>query len=94
MHLDDFDYDLPSELIAQTPVEPRDSARLLVDQGSRAPRHLHVSDLAELVGDGDLLVVNDTRVIPARVRLHRESRHSAWSAFSRRPRNISGSTRS
>ena len=55
------------------PLEPRDSARLLVDQGSSAPRHLHVSDLTELLGDGDLLVVNDTRVIPARVRLHRES---------------------
>ena len=73
MRLTDFEYELPDDRIAQVPLEPRDSARLLVDQGSSAPRHLHVSDLTELLGDGDVLVVNDTRVIPARVRLHRES---------------------
>ena len=73
MHLDDFDYDLPSELIAQTPVEPRDSARLLVDQGSGSPLHRHVRDLAEFLGEGDLLVVNDSRVIPARLHLQRHT---------------------
>lgn len=73
MRLDDFDYELPEERIAQVPIEPRDSARLLVDRGSAEPEHRHVSDLVELLGDGDLLVVNDSRVIPARLRLQRLS---------------------
>jgi S-adenosylmethionine:tRNA ribosyltransferase-isomerase len=73
MHLDEFDYHLPPERIAQTPIEPRDAARLLVDRGSAAPEHRHVRDLGEYLGDGDLLVVNDSRVIPARLRLARHS---------------------
>jgi len=73
MHLDDFDYHLPPERIAQTPVEPRDSARLLVDRGSDEPLHRHVRDLTEYLGDGDLLVVNDSRVIPARLHLQRHT---------------------
>jgi S-adenosylmethionine:tRNA ribosyltransferase-isomerase len=73
MHLDDFDYDLLPERIAQTPVEPRDSARLLVDRGSSAPLHRRVSDLTEFLGEGDLLVVNDSRVIPARLHLRRST---------------------
>jgi S-adenosylmethionine:tRNA ribosyltransferase-isomerase len=73
VRLDEFDYDLPPERIAQTPIEPRDAARLLVDRGSSAPEHRHVRDLVELLGAGDLLVVNNTRVIPARLRLHRSS---------------------
>ena len=73
MRLADFDYVLPEERIAQHPVEPRDSARLLVDQGSAAPLHRHVHDIGECLRDGDLLVVNDTKVIPARLRLHRET---------------------
>lgn len=73
MQLDDFDYHLPDERIAQTPVEPRDSARLLVDRGGADPDHLHVRDLDRLLGDGDLLVVNDSKVIPARLRLTRHS---------------------
>lgn len=73
MHLDDFDYSLPEELIAQVPVEPRDSARLLVDRGGDAPLHRHVRDLTEFLGDGDLLVVNDSRVIPARLHLQRRT---------------------
>lgn len=72
MQISDFDYELPEELIAQVPVEPRDSARLLVDGGDRR-HHAHVRDLAEMVGPGDVLVVNDTRVIPARLRLRRGS---------------------
>ena len=73
MRLEDFDYPLPDERIAQRPVEPRDSARLLVDQGSADPLHRHVRDLRELLREGDLLVVNDSRVIPARLRLLRST---------------------
>ncbi|MFW2336110.1 tRNA preQ1(34) S-adenosylmethionine ribosyltransferase-isomerase QueA [Ilumatobacter sp.] len=71
MHLADFDYELPPERIAQTPVEPRDSARLLVDRGVEAPSHRHVRDLADILRPGDLLVVNDTKVMPARLPLQR-----------------------
>lgn len=73
MHIEDFDYELPSALIAQTPIEPRDSARLLVDQGSKPPLHRHVSDFVEFCEPGDVVVVNDTKVIPARLRLTRKS---------------------
>lgn len=73
MRLSDFDYDLPPERIAQTPIEPRDSARLLVDRGARSPEHRHVRDLPALLREGDLLVLNETKVIPARLRLHRTS---------------------
>ena len=67
MQLSDFDYDLPPERIAQTPIEPRDSARLLVDHGDAPPEHRHVRDLAQLLRPGDLLVLNDTKVFPARL---------------------------
>lgn len=77
MRLTDFDYDLPAERIAQIPIEPRDAARLLVDRGSNAPRHVHVCDLPTLLDDGDLLVINDTKVIPARLLLRRETGGSA-----------------
>ncbi len=73
MRLDDFDYHLPDELIAQHPVEPRDSARLLVDPGSVDPLHHQVCDLGSFLREGDLLVVNDTKVIPARLRLRRHT---------------------
>ena len=63
-----FDYDLPPERIAQEPVEPRDAARLLIDDGE-ACRHARVRDLASELGPGDVLVVNDTRVVPARLEL-------------------------
>jgi S-adenosylmethionine:tRNA ribosyltransferase-isomerase len=69
----DFDYELPEERIAQTPIEPRDSARLLVDRGSAAPEHRRVSDLPDLLRAGDLLVLNETKVIPARLRLQRDT---------------------
>jgi S-adenosylmethionine:tRNA ribosyltransferase-isomerase len=69
----DFDYELPEDRIAQTPIEPRDAARLLVDRGSDTPAHHRVSDLPELLRDGDLLVLNETRVIPARLRLRRST---------------------
>ena len=73
MRLSDFDYDLPEDRIAQTPVEPRDSARLLVDRGDAPPEHCHVRDLDQLLRPGDLLVVNETRVLPARLALRRSS---------------------
>lgn len=72
MDIDDFDYDLPDERIAQHPATPRHSARLLVDRGpGQEPWHRRVSDLPDLLEPGDLLVVNDTRVIPARLALRR-----------------------
>jgi S-adenosylmethionine:tRNA ribosyltransferase-isomerase len=67
MKTDDFDYDLPAERIAQQPVEPRDASRLLVLAGDGPPRHLHFRDLPSLLRPGDILVVNDSRVIPARL---------------------------
>jgi S-adenosylmethionine:tRNA ribosyltransferase-isomerase len=66
---DAFAYRLPEAAIAQTPLEPRDAARLLVDQPAGPPEDRHVSDLPDLLAPGDLLVVNDTRVIPARLAL-------------------------
>jgi S-adenosylmethionine:tRNA ribosyltransferase-isomerase len=71
--VEDFDYQLPAERIAQAPVEPRDRARLLVDHGTAAAEHRHVHDLPELLQPGDVLVVNTTKVIPARVPLQRRS---------------------
>ena len=71
MLIADFDYELPDDRIAQTPIEPRDAARLLVDRGAGNSEHRHVRDLPELLRAGDLLVLNETRVIPARLRLRR-----------------------
>ncbi len=73
MRIEDFDYELPAELIAQSPIEPRSAARLLVDRGEAPPEHRRIADLVEILQPGDLLVVNDTRVIPARLRLRRAS---------------------
>lgn len=67
-----LDYELPASAIAQSPVEPRDSARLLVDRGpGSAPEHRHVRDLASLLRPGDVVVLNTTRVLPARLRLRK-----------------------
>jgi len=66
-----LDYDLPPELIAQRPAERRDESRLLVyDRSTGAVRHRSFADLPDEVGDA-LVVVNDTRVVPARIRLER-----------------------
>jgi S-adenosylmethionine:tRNA ribosyltransferase-isomerase len=67
-----FDYELPSAAVAQVPVEPRDAARLLVSLGAGVA-HRRVRDLPDLVGPGDVLVVNETRVLPARLRLSRST---------------------
>jgi S-adenosylmethionine:tRNA ribosyltransferase-isomerase len=64
----DFDYDLPEDMIAQTPVEPRDSSRLLVlDRQTGALQHSVFRDIGKYLRKGDLLVLNQTRVIPARL---------------------------
>src|SRR5437867_11832618 len=69
MRLTDFDYELPEELIAQVPAEPRDAARLLVlDRSGTTLAHQHVRDLPDLLRAGDLVVANRSRVLPARVR--------------------------
>jgi S-adenosylmethionine:tRNA ribosyltransferase-isomerase len=65
--LSDFDYALPEELIAQEPVTPRDASRLLVLPPAGPPAHRRFAELDELLAPGDLLVFNDTRVIPARL---------------------------
>jgi S-adenosylmethionine:tRNA ribosyltransferase-isomerase len=67
MRVDQFDFELPEALIATHPVEPRDVARLLVVDGEDAVQHKSFRDLPDLLEPGDLLVVNDTRVIPARL---------------------------
>jgi S-adenosylmethionine:tRNA ribosyltransferase-isomerase len=92
MRVDDFDFALPKELIADHPAEPRDAARLLIVGPTLADRH--VTDLPDLLRPGDLLVANDTRVIPARlvgrrgaarveVTLHRDLGGGRWRAFAK-----------
>ena len=64
----DFDFELPRELIAQTPIEPRDAARLIqLDRRTGAIDHRMIRDLPELLQPGDLLVANNSRVLPARL---------------------------
>lgn len=68
MKTEDFNYHLPVEMIAQTPAEPRDSSRLLVlDRKSGAISHRVFQEIGNYLNEGDLLVVNSTRVIPARL---------------------------
>ena len=72
MRTEELDYELPQAAIAQQPAEPRDSSRLLVDRGPAAlPEHRLTRDLPELLGPGDVLVVNDSRVMAARLRLRK-----------------------
>ena len=78
MKTDDFDYHLPEELIAQTPVEPRDHSRLMVlDRASGNFEHRRFYDLPDYLRPGDVLVFNDSRVIPARLYATRASGGSA-----------------
>jgi S-adenosylmethionine:tRNA ribosyltransferase-isomerase len=93
MRVDLFDFELPDSLIAQSPAEPRESARLLdLSGGGTADRR--VSDLPDLLRAGDVIVSNDTRVIPARLfglrgevkveaTLHKRVGPAAWHAFAR-----------
>ena len=67
-NISDFDYDLPQELIAQTPIEPRDASRLLVlHRTTGAMKHRHFHDIGAYLRPGDLLIANQSRVIPARL---------------------------
>src|SRR5215831_6552682 len=74
MRVDEFDFDLPADRIALRPENPRDAARLLVvrENGTRA--HRVVRDLPDLLRSGDVLVINDTKVIPARLQGRRIGR--------------------
>ncbi|MCD8219379.1 MAG: tRNA preQ1(34) S-adenosylmethionine ribosyltransferase-isomerase QueA [Ruminococcus sp.] len=68
MKKSDFYYDLPEELIAQTPIELRDHSRLMqIDRSTGAIQHKHFYDLCDILQEGDLLVMNDSRVLPARL---------------------------
>jgi S-adenosylmethionine:tRNA ribosyltransferase-isomerase len=97
MLVDEFDFALPRELIAERPSEPRDAARLLVVGETLADRHIR--DLPSLLRAGDVLVANDTRVIPARllgrrgaatieVTLHRDLKGGMWRAFAKGARRL------
>jgi S-adenosylmethionine:tRNA ribosyltransferase-isomerase len=99
MRLDDFDFDLPRRLIADHPCEPRDAARLLLIPASRGFQDQQIADLPALLRPGDLLVFNDTKVIPARlvgrrgaasieVTLYRDLGGGAWRAFAKGARRL------
>lgn len=98
MRVSDFDFDLPESLIALHPAEPRDSARLLLVDPANGLSDHHVPDLLWLLRAGDVLVVNDTRVLPAELRgtrirgenratvsfnLHKRVDAHTWRAFAR-----------
>ena len=80
--LSDYDYELPRDLIAQHPLSTRSDARLMiVDRGRNTIDHAYIRDLPELLRPTDLLVVNDTRVIPARLVGRRERTGARWSGL-------------
>jgi S-adenosylmethionine:tRNA ribosyltransferase-isomerase len=97
--LDDFDFPLPRELIADHPCEPREAARLLHIPATGTFADQHIVDLPDLLHPGDLLVCNDTKVIPARlagtrgaatieVTLHRDEGDGRWRAFAKGARRL------
>ncbi|HFC05621.1 MAG TPA: tRNA preQ1(34) S-adenosylmethionine ribosyltransferase-isomerase QueA [Rhizobiales bacterium] len=106
MRVDDFDFDLPTENIALRPANPRDAARLLLvrPDGHQLLSDHTVSDLPSLLNEGDILVCNDTKVIPARLRgrrtgrgtttpsievtLHQNLTPSSWKAFAKPGRKL------
>src|SRR4051794_16277347 len=98
MRVSDFDFELPEQLIALHPAEPRDSARLLVIDPVQGLADRRIPDLLTLLRPGDVLVVNDTRVLPAELRgtrirgesrasvafnLHKRVDAQTWRAFAR-----------
>ena len=106
MRVDLFDFELPDELIALRPAQPRKSARLLVVDPNRSPefRDRHVADLPDQLRAGDVIVLNDTRVIPARllgmrvrgettarveILLHKRLAPDRWRAFARPAKRLS-----
>ncbi|PEQ11100.1 tRNA preQ1(34) S-adenosylmethionine ribosyltransferase-isomerase QueA [Novosphingobium sp. PC22D] len=99
MRVDLFDFDLPSDLIALRPARPRDSARMLLVEGQAPLSDHRVSDLPALLRDGDVLVFNDTRVIPAQLEgrrgearigatLHKRVDLRRWQAFVRNAKRL------
>src|SRR5690242_10353902 len=99
MRLADFDYDLPRDLISDRPAEPRDSARLLHIPASGDFSDRRITDLPTLLRPGDLLVFNDTKVLPARlvgrrgaatveVTLAREVGGGSWLAYAKGARRL------
>ncbi|HET9428813.1 MAG TPA: tRNA preQ1(34) S-adenosylmethionine ribosyltransferase-isomerase QueA [Allosphingosinicella sp.] len=98
MRVDLFDFDLPKDRIALRPASPRDSARLLVVRGSSLTDH-EILDLPDLLRSGDVLVFNDTKVIPAQLEgrrgdanigatLHKREGPRAWRAFLRNAKRV------
>ncbi len=77
--LEQYDYELPKELVAQAPLNCREDARLLVvDRRQQTIEHRHVRDLPEIIGPADCLVLNDTKVIPARLVGYRTETGGRW----------------
>ena len=72
MKTDEFDYDLPEKFIAQAPAVPRDSCKLMVVNKDGSLEHRIFRDVIDYLNPGDLLVVNDTRVLPARLLGHKK----------------------
>lgn len=76
MHTNDFDFDLPEELIAQTPLEKRDSSRLLIiDHQTKEMTDSHFDQIVDQLNPGDALVMNNTRVLPARLHGEKPDTH-------------------
>ena len=99
MRVDLFDFELPPERIALRPARPRDAARMLVVEGERPFADRHVRDLPQLLRAGDVLVFNDTRVIPAQLEgrrgdarigatLHKRLDLRRWQAFNRNAKRL------
>ncbi len=102
MKTSDFDYTLPNELIAQSPTEPRDHSRLMVlNRGEDSIEHRRFFDIVDYLHDGDVLVFNDSRVIPARLKgkrvgsggrveilLLRRTDNNVWEALTRPARRL------
>ncbi|HIG75355.1 MAG TPA: tRNA preQ1(34) S-adenosylmethionine ribosyltransferase-isomerase QueA [Bacteroidetes bacterium] len=82
VRLSDFNFDFPKGLVAAYPAEPRDSARLMVvDREARTVEHKTIRDLPDFFSEGDVLVANDTRVFPARLRGYKEKTEAKVEAF-------------
>ncbi|HEY0131804.1 MAG TPA: tRNA preQ1(34) S-adenosylmethionine ribosyltransferase-isomerase QueA [Allosphingosinicella sp.] len=99
MRVEEFDFALPPDRIALRPASPRDSARLLVQRGDGAPEDRIVADLPHLLRPGDILIFNDTRVIPAQLEgrrgearigatLHKREGPREWRAFVRNSKRV------